>query len=59
MPINFNVLLEQLTNDIMEAIKDLPEEEQEAMIAKWKRLREKRATCSDEMQGEPRFRRGS
>ncbi len=52
MSINFNMLLEQLTNDIMEAIKDLPDEEQEAMLAKWKQLREKRATCSDEIQGE-------
>ncbi len=52
MPINFNALLEQLTNDIMEAIKDLPEEEQEAMLAKWKRIREKRKDDSKESLGD-------
>ena len=46
--INFSALLEQITNDIMDAIKDLPKEEQEAMLAKWKRIRENRGEGSKE-----------
>ena len=48
MPIDFNALLEQLTHDVMDAIKDLSEEEQEAMLAKWKRIREKRENQPEE-----------
>ena len=50
--IDFSMLLEQITNDIMDVIKGLPEEEQEAMLSKWKRVREKREDDSQESVGE-------
>ena len=52
MPIDFSTLLEQITNNIMDAIKDLPEEEQEAMVAKWRRICESRVDGSREPIGD-------
>ena len=50
--IDFNALLEQITNDMTDAIRDLPEEEKEAMLAKWKRILAKREGDSKESSGD-------
>lgn len=50
--IDFNALLEQITNDMTDAIRDLPKEEKEAMLAKWKRILAKREDDSKESSGD-------
>ena len=50
--IDFNALLEQITNDMTDAIRDLPEEEKEAMLAKWKRILAKHEGDSKESSGD-------
>ena len=46
--IDFGKLFERLTNDVVEAIQDLPEEEKDALLAKWKRACQKRENQSEE-----------